>query len=576
MVIAQPFLTLTAEEPYRCTPETKAKQLEVLTKTLAVSLAARHGASKTHFTIFPEYSVPGIDGIALIDAALRAENWPLGTIVIGGTDALSKAEFATLAGAPNSHLDNVQNGLYRVADSEWVNCGITWIKSSDGTVERWLQPKLSRAWPEQNITCQDMFRGASVFAFRGAMDDGTPYRFATLVCFDWIASIVDKSAWRWVVEGLEQQAAQTGAEEISLSWFFVIQCNRKPSDASFLNEVSGFFDQTAFRTVRRERACLVFANSAGKDGPGCSDLYGCTSLVFSSQTLFCDPTCHPTFSNGGTRFRSSALLSAYRDVLFREKGACVHSFAQINPNSLRAGAASKTIAIEHAEVFPLNATADPRTPSAPVPACVKWLNDELDSLESLPTLYPTVPFVGAASATHQRSVADLRVLPAKTVNHMVKLATSKSNAKHADEWGQTEADAIEHLVHTLNIVGLGFANPTVGSDSAHATAFVNNQSVDILAIRGSSHEECHKHSKTHLAYPRRHTLLVSRDRDNNLWSQRFGCFLQADNPQLTQERRITEPGGGLLQIGYRKLLDIFQTSPTPEAVKEAIYAELVA
>jgi hypothetical protein len=111
MVIAQPYLSLTAAEPYQCTAETKSQQLQMLTDTLKVSRAVQHGASKTHFTIFPEYSIPGPDGIALVETALRADDWPTGTIVIGGTDALSKPDFVTLAGEAGTHLDTTHNAL---------------------------------------------------------------------------------------------------------------------------------------------------------------------------------------------------------------------------------------------------------------------------------------------------------------------------------------------------------------------------------------------------------------------------------------------------------------------------------
>src|SRR6266853_883488 len=93
MVIAQPHLTLTREEPFRCTNESKLELLNVIRNTLAVSRQARHGAAKTHFTIFPEYSIPGREGLELVEEALGADEWPPGTIVIGGTDALSKPEF---------------------------------------------------------------------------------------------------------------------------------------------------------------------------------------------------------------------------------------------------------------------------------------------------------------------------------------------------------------------------------------------------------------------------------------------------------------------------------------------------
>ena len=96
MVIAQPHIpleSLTTTEPFQCREEAKPQRLAMLTETLTVSLAARHGEPKTHFTVFPEYSIPGLDGIAHIEAALQAENWPHETIVIGGIDALDRTQY---------------------------------------------------------------------------------------------------------------------------------------------------------------------------------------------------------------------------------------------------------------------------------------------------------------------------------------------------------------------------------------------------------------------------------------------------------------------------------------------------
>src|SRR4029077_7023793 len=102
--------------------------------------------AKTHFTVFPEYSIPGLDGITCVETVLRADDWPNGTIVIAGTDALTKADFSALADADGTHLNATHNGLARIAETEWVNCGITWVKTAGGNVERWLQPKLYPAW----------------------------------------------------------------------------------------------------------------------------------------------------------------------------------------------------------------------------------------------------------------------------------------------------------------------------------------------------------------------------------------------------------------------------------------------
>ncbi|MGA2233967.1 MAG: hypothetical protein ABSG23_00610 [Terriglobales bacterium] len=420
-----------------------------------------------------------------------------------------------------------------------------------------------------------MFRGNSVFAFNGPFDNGTQYRFCSLVCIDWVANLNSQKAWRSVMDDLRQQAAQARAE-LSLSWLFVIQCNRKPSADSFLTEVAGFFDQTAFPNVRRDRACLVFANSAGKPVPGRAELYGGSSVVFSGHTLFEKPTCKPTFSNGGPRFRSSTLLSAYHDIFFRERGACIHSFAQTNPNSLNAGAAGKTIALRRAYVFPLNSVTDPRAPGDEVPACIKWLNDELDNLPSLSMSHQTALLVNQADAAHQVTVGSLRALQPQSAHHAVKLAAQESTARHEDEWDNTESEAVAHLVHALDILGVGFPTRTVGTDPSHATILVNNKTVDVLVIRGFTHQSCIEHSKKFLGNPQRQVLLVSRDRDNTRWLQRFGTFLQPKSSMLDQEPKITDPSSGSLYLGYQNLLEVFLSSTTAAAIEGGVRAQLAA
>jgi hypothetical protein len=268
------------------------------------------------------------------------------------------------------------------------------------------------------------------------------------------------------------------------------------------------------------------------------------------------------------------LLSSYHDFVFRERGACIHSFLQVNPNSLNAGAAGRTIAIENAFVFPLGDMIDRRVPSDSVPACIKWLNDELDELPCLSVNYPDVPLTTPTNTTHLQTIAVLRNISPQSAALTVRLAAQESKAMHADDWDETEHHALEHLVHTLDIVCLGSSAPTIDADSSHASVVMNSQTVDLLAIRGVSHEECLKHSQNLLPMPRRQVLLISRDPDNNPWQRRFGSFLQPQSPQLGQERRITDPASGILHLGYRNLLNIFQQTTTVDAVPGAINDEL--
>jgi hypothetical protein len=577
MVIAQPHVpnaSLSLEEPYQCTEQAKQQQLAALTETMAVARAARHGVAKTHFTVFPEYSIPGLDGVALVENAIRANDWPNGTIVIGGTDGLTQAQYAQLLLGEATHVDAVRNGSDRVAPDEWVNCAITWVKSGDGSVERWIQLKLHPAREEMDVSHQHMFRGSSVYLFKGLLENGAPYRFGTLVCFDWIATVEAQTPCQSILADLHQQAA---ANQLPLSWLFIVQRNKKPSHNTFLSEVAAFFNQTQFPNALRERACLVFANTAGRAAPGRIAEFGACSVVLSPQSLFDQPNCVPTFSKGGPRFRDgSNLLNSYKDLVFRERGACIHSFAQVNPGSLVPGPAGRTFAVDHAHVFPISGPAQPRAPAGAVPASIKWLNDELDEIPSLSVAYQTAPLVKYANDSHQQIITALRGIGSQSATHVVQLAAQESTAKHADDWDDTEAEALKNLVHILDIIGIAFTLPAIGVDLAHASLAMNNKTIDVLAIQGASHEDCIEHSKRFLPIPQRQVLLVSRDRDNTDWQRRFGSFLQPDTPQPGDEPKITDPTSGSLHLGYQNLLSIFRRSETPAALEGGISAELAA
>ncbi len=130
IVAAQPWLSLTAHEPFTCSPAQCATQLAMIDKTLALARARPHGQPKTHFTLFPEYSIPGLAGAQRIDTAMADADWPTGTVVIGGIDGLTQAEYATLAAKQNSHVDAEANAVQQVKAGAWVNCGVVWLKAA--------------------------------------------------------------------------------------------------------------------------------------------------------------------------------------------------------------------------------------------------------------------------------------------------------------------------------------------------------------------------------------------------------------------------------------------------------------
>ncbi len=572
MVMAQPHLALTQTEPYRWVASQKAKQMEVLSATLNLAESAPHQLSKTHFTIFPEYSIPGVEGIALIEERIGRSTWPEGTVVIGGTDGLTRDEFVSLSRAPKTYVVQDDGVPGRVASNQWINCTAIWVKGNRG-VERWLQPKIHPAWEEQNITHQSMFQGNGVFVFKGILDSGAPFLFSTLTCFDWIALLDGKKIWRHLVEKLSEIASSAGAE-LSMSWLFVLEHNAKPSHADFLREVTDFFNQTIVTNVRRERACVIFANTAGKEVPGAADKYGSSSLIFSPHSLFVPPTCAPTFSNGGQRFRSSTLLGLCKDTVFREGGACIHSFAQVHPGSVTPGASDRTIALINASVFPMPGVHDPRAPSVAVPADVKWLNDQLDVLNDLGTRNHRAALAATVGLKHRETVGELRAISADAITYSIELATATSTAKNADEWSNQERAGLKNLVDTFDILRLGGDVTMVGQKPAHGTAVINQRSLDVISVEGITHEDCHKHAmrKIVATRPRRQTVLISRDSDNNNYLQRQGSFLDEKSNKLGSEPNITDPSSSWLHIGFRAVLDAFQGAADVPALKSSLHA----
>jgi hypothetical protein len=574
VVVAQTFPSLTAKEPFVCTPETAAEQLTTIRKTLDVAKARPHRQAKTHFTIFPEYSIPGLAGVAAVDAALGAADWPNGTVVIGGLTALTKEDYSSLVAAPNTAVTAAANGSEHVKANEWINCSVVWVKSTEGVVEKWVQPKLAPAWPEQKVHYKSMFHGGAVFLFRGRLDNGALYRFSTLICFDWIATVDSALLWRHVLDDLAKQAAVAEAE-YSLSWFFVIQHNERPHHDTFLSQIPQFFDERTLPAVRRDRACVVFVNNAGKAGPGKSKTFGGTSLVFSAQTNFEKAECSPTFSSGGPRFRdNSTILNPYYDIVFRERGACIISFAQVNPGAVAAGAANRTIAVEHAELFPTGTTVDPRVPSGAVPASVKWLNDQLDDLPSIASILSTVPLKAEVAVAHDVVVAALRTTDAAAIADAISLATV-ADIRNADTWDVVEGDALSLFVNVMEILAVGFSDVPMTVATPVSMITIGGHTLAVTTVKGRSHESCLEHASLKLPNTPHQCLLITRDHENTGWNRIEENFLRAEEARLGMERKITDPGNNLLHLSYQDLLTVFRKAKTVDALRKAIHAKLV-
>ncbi len=574
MVVAQPYVEFVHQEPFTWAPAERQRALDCIDDTLAVSRNCPHGAAKTHFTIFPECAIPGLEGVDRISTAMQAPEWPTETLVIGGVDGLTKDQFVELVQKPLTTYDHVHNPIERIQAHQWVNCSVTWAKLPNGEVRSWVQPKLTPAWVELNVNYMSMYQGRSIYVFKGVHSNiDAPFQFATLLCFDWIGSLNSKRMWEWLLEGISARAAGFGGT-LPLTWLFVAQCNPAPSHVSFMSQVAPFFDPNQHPRVTRDDTCLVMANVAGVREPGRAQGFG-QSAVIVTQSRFSRPDCMPTYGNGGAPQRGAAVLENFRDAVFRESGACIHSFLVIHPSTLPPGAAGRSFAVREPAVHPFRGSHDPRVPGKAVPAVVKWMNDELDEpAKSLASQYAQLPLAAAARIAHQRTVGALRALEANALDNTVNFASLTAKKVTADEWKQGEGYAVKHVLHTFSIFDVAQYPVTFHGIGAHATLTKGDTSVEVIAVMGASHEECDKHILNSLPAHKGQLVVVSRDEDNNSWDPRFKSIFDQVPDELSTEAKFTQPTSAIVRVGYRDVLDAYRGAANQAELMEALNAKL--
>ncbi len=258
----------------------------------------------------------------------------------------------------------------------------------------------------------------------------------------------------------------------------------------------------------------------------------------------------------------------------------------MNPASVVPGAAGQSVPVENPFVHPIDVAAtDPRTPGGAVPGAVKWLNDTLDGIECLSVSLPHSPLAPTVAATHVLNVQDLRSKTAILATRILALGNpaftkerpgspTKIVEKHADEWSASESDALAHVTHTLDIFRIGFADATSNTNGAHAEVTIRGRAVDVLAVRGATHEQNLKHAEKHRPYQRRQLLIVSRDSHNSPLSSRDGTIFRNKQAGIQSRAKFTDPANNRFPIGFQELMQEFLGADTPVELEVAVYARL--
>ena len=566
MVLMQPHVQLqnSLTGPLRWDPAKVQDQLAGIRRTLDIAGSALGAKEQAHFTVFPEYAIPGLDGVRLIDAAVRDGGWPPNTVIIGGVDGLDKDQYVQLCDGPDTSVHD-NNKPDKLAPHHWVNCCVTWAKEGDGQVRRWVQAKIRPAWDEVTAQCHDMFCGSSAFVFKATFDQQDfPCHFLTFLCFDWVAAPAGKTVWREVVEDLQQKWEQQPG---LIQWVFVPQRNPKPNHHSFIDSTYDCLTDVLNPAVDRREAGVVHANVALWNDPDGSRYGGYTSVVYGPLASFDCNACRPTVCTRPSRLRKIDKLARLRDSVFREMGPCIHSFRTRVPKFIQAGATDRCPPVEDAHVYSLDGSVNGRTPGGPVAACVKWMHDQLDELRPLSdTDLSDCPLADNARAAHDALLPGLRSFSAERCHQTMDLASpsirlagdtdmtakGEPTLKWADNWGGDEKDALMHLTDSVTAIGIVSTVDPVGG-SLHATARTENRELQVAVVCGKSHDQCVNHFRK-VCTPVLHdpVILITRDASNLV-------------PRPEEQQRFTQPGEqcNLRIVDYQTLIQRCRTAQTP-------------
>jgi len=579
----QPFVELVRSEPYKWQQDKKNQQLVRISRFMNIAKQF-DGKEKSHFTLLPEYSIPGIEGVDRISQFLMDASWPSETIVIGGVDGLSKKEYITLC---NNRISDVTpaNAPDQVEDEKWVNCCITWVKESNGNLKSYIQPKISRSWPERNVSDREMFCGRSINLFTIKFTNKTDCKFLTLICFDWIGST---SASRNGIFGILSKINQIWEKSNSrkeINMVLVLQCNEKPNHRNFLENACKFFeDRDTNPFVVRDQSVLFFINTAGRDKPGKSNKYGYSSLIASYSSPYDNQNCCPLcFSSYTRKLRNSNNLGRCKEALFRENGACFHLFKFLPPTFIPANPMNRGLFLDEAKVYSIDERIDdPRVPNGTVAASIKWVNDEIDTIKPITFYVNEKTIRNEVIQSHEDVSKKIRKLSGKCLCKCIQYSFCKySNFNQeitpivhfVDKWGNEEKVGLQTVIHTLSIIGT-CNTINISEAIAHAIMNIGTNVVDIIVVHGGdTPEECFQYGKKFLNLNSlsRYAIVVTKDIHDRLVNKKITRTI-FNNQEPVSERgpNITNPDDSFIHCGYQNIQECCFSAKSAGDLKEQI------
>lgn len=579
-VIQQPFVEILDVKPFKWISEKKNTQIKKIIRTLEIASLKEHLCEKTNFTIFPEYAIPGLEGVEIVEGFLKDEKWDKNTIVIAGIDGLTKDEYSILVNDENTEVDS-SNNPNNIFIDQWINCGILWQKDFNGFVKKWIQPKLVPAWSERNTASINLFCGKSVYLFNCKFENEVNCYFLFLLCFDWIGQVDSNSVIETIL--FKINSLWKSHDRRDINFIYVIQNNDEPCHHDFLENARKYFeDRSTTPFINRDNTIILFSNTAGGVAPGIYPRFGRSAFISGPFSPYDNKGCPPTYAVYKTDLLrgTTNMLGRCKDAIFRENGECNHSIQLSVPNFMNSGVAGRNFIINNASVYcAFGENLDPRIPNKPVPATIKWINDQLNEIKALLYFESDHPLKEIINLSHLEINKTMCNMPDSYLDSAVKLAVcdysnfiNGLSINNVDNWNEKEKLGIETIIYSLSIMKI-YKSLEISDSAPHALIRVGKNIFNIIIVSGGlNHEECLKYAEKFSINEQSYDVIITRDVHDTETS--YGNIpLSILEPEIIitdKGPNITDPCSRYITFGYSNLKNFCFNLKSIEDLREKI------
>jgi hypothetical protein len=232
------------------------------------------------------------------------------------------------------------------------------------------------------------------------------------------------------------------------------------------------------------------------------------------------------------------------------------------------GPADRCLPIDKAVVHAIDdGIDDPRIPSRPVPASVKWTNDKLDT--SIPLLEDerVHPLKDNIAKAHRDVSEEIRKQPDGFLRRYIVMSSCEiENEKdkwieiggreicNVDNWDENEGQNLETVVYSLSIMKVCKPLKVEGS-RAHATLGIQDKVIDVIIVSGKTHEECFKYAKDKYSGSGQRFVVVVTNNGRSSLPERCRDSIYDTKYDSSRGPHIADPSSRFYHCGYQNLID---------------------